>query len=149
MNSDVDEIVRLFVETLPGMVRNRNIDGYVGLFTEDAAWCPPNAPDRFGHEAIHAGVTAILANQDIDPIFTADEALVDGNNGYVLGSSAETLIPHDGGPQTVAYSREIWLFQRSSDSAPFKIARLIFNLKTDKAQLGDGPDSACRVSPQT
>lgn len=148
MNADTDEIVRLFEDILPGMVRSRNIDGYVGLFTEDAAWCPPNAPDRYGHDGIREGVTAILSNQDIDPVFTADEALVTGNDGYVLGWSAETLIPHDGGQQSIAYSREIWLFQRASQAAPFRIARLIFNLKADKAQLGPGPDSPCRISPR-
>lgn len=147
MSADVDEILRLFVDTLPGMVRDRNIKGYVSLFTENAAWCPPNAPDRYGHDGIREGVTAILANQDIDPVFTADEAMVVGNDGYVLGWSAETLIPHDGGPQTIAYSREIWLFQRASEQTPFKIARLIFNIKADKDQLGAGPDSPCRVSP--
>jgi ketosteroid isomerase-like protein len=127
-SEDEAEIERIFVDVLPRMVRTRNIPGYVSLFTHDAAWCPPNAPDRFGHAGVTVGVTEVLAKQDIDPYFTADQVVVhEPASGYVFGRSKEILKPHDGSPTTVAYSRELWLFRRTDDG--WKISHLIFNLK--------------------
>jgi ketosteroid isomerase-like protein len=138
---DEAELARIFAETLPGMVRTRDIHGYVSLFTEDAAWCPPSAPDRFGHAEITVGITQTLANQNIEPYFYIDQlAVLEPDFGYILGRSKEILQPHDGSPTTIAYSRELWQFRRVHHA--WKISHLIFNLKPPPAG-GDG-NQACR-----
>lgn len=138
-----EQLRTIFEVTLPMMVRTRNIQGYVNLFTRDGMWCPVNAQDRYGREDIAVGLAAALADVDIDPQFTAQEILVEGPFGYVLGFSKEAITPHDGSAPYVAWSREVWGFR--IEDGEYKIARLIYNLKQSEEQLGPGPRSPCAV----
>jgi len=121
------EMRHIFVDVLPSKVRSRDTYGYAALFAEDAVWCRPEAPDCVGPAEIQRGVSEILADQDIDPVFTADEVEVLGSYGYVFGRSAETLRPHDGSPSSVVYSRELWVFREVAGA--WKIFRMIWNIK--------------------
>src|SRR6478735_1254050 len=95
-DGDVAAITKIFVQTLPDMVRTRDVEGYVNLYTADGIWCPPNAPDRRGPKEIAIGFEGIIANQNIDPVFFVDQAEVMGTFGYVFGRSTEVLRPLDG-----------------------------------------------------
>ena len=128
-NDDERVITKIFVESLPSMVRARNFAGYARLFASDAMWCPSGAAARTGPAAIEQGVEGVLATLDIDPIFYADEVRVMGSFGYVFGRSKETLHPRDGSPSSIVYSRELWLFRKESDG--WKIARMIFNFEPE------------------
>ncbi|MEO1671726.1 MAG: DUF4440 domain-containing protein, partial [Cyanobacteria bacterium J06631_2] len=72
-SQDREEIKRVFESVYADNVRTKNLQGYGEMFTEDALWMPPNAPDCCGKADIVAGFRAQVASQSIDPIFTADE----------------------------------------------------------------------------
>jgi ketosteroid isomerase-like protein len=129
LSSQADEaaIRNIFVNVLPSMVKARNIQGYAGLFAEDAVWCPPNAIDRTGPAQIAVGVSEVLANDNFDPTFYADDVQATPEFGYVFGRSKELITPIGGGQTTTAYSRELWVFRKISGE--WKIYRMIWNLR--------------------
>lgn len=126
-NSDRDEIRRVFEEVYADNVRAKNLIGYGEMYTEDALWMAPNVPDRCGREDIIAGFAESVANQDIDPIFTADEIEVMGDSGYVIGISLATIYPNDGSPSKQAKFRALWLMKKVYGD--WKIHRQIWNNK--------------------
>jgi uncharacterized protein (TIGR02246 family) len=122
---DRNEIKRIFEVELPSMVRNRDIPGYVSLFTRDAIWVPQGKVQREGRAEITEGVTQVLADTDIDPTFTAEHIGVSEPLGYVFGKSKEILKPINGGPTTVANSRELWVMRK--ERGKWKIYRMLWN----------------------
>ncbi len=77
--SDRNEIRKVFEEVYAENVRAKNLQGYADMYTENALWMTPDVPDRCGQEDIVEGFAEQIANQDIDPIFTADEIEVMGD----------------------------------------------------------------------
>ncbi|WP_055077782.1 nuclear transport factor 2 family protein [Pseudanabaena sp. 'Roaring Creek'] len=124
---DQEKIRAVFEEIYPINVRSRDLESYGEMYTDDALWIPPNAPDRCGKGDIIEGFANTIANQDIDPIFTAEEIEVIGDFGYVLGTSIATIYPHDGSPNKVVRYRALWLMAKEGDE--WKINRQIWNVK--------------------
>ncbi|NET09750.1 MAG: SgcJ/EcaC family oxidoreductase [Symploca sp. SIO2B6] len=124
---DRDEIRRVFEETYADNIRTKNHQGYGDMYTEDALWMPPNASDRCGREDILEAFDAMVANQDIDPIFVADEIEVMGDVGYVIGISNATIYPSDGSGPKQAKFRALWLMKK--DCGQWRISRQIWNNK--------------------
>jgi uncharacterized protein (TIGR02246 family) len=124
---DRDEIRRVFEETYAYNVRNRDIDSYGQMYTEDALWMAPDVDDRRGIEEILQGFAQSIDKQDIDPVFTAEEIEVMGDFGYVVGVSMATIYPHDGSPAKQAKFRALWLMKR--EAGIWKIDRQIWNNK--------------------
>src|SRR5262245_54974771 len=104
---DVAEITRIFEQVLPSYVQAHDVAAYVTLYLPDGAWCPPNRADCLGTDAIFAGVTALLTGVNVDPHFVADEAYVNGSDGYVFGRSTLEITPQGGGQTTTVYNREL------------------------------------------
>ncbi|MEA5515811.1 nuclear transport factor 2 family protein [Nodularia sp. UHCC 0506] len=127
MFRDKDEIREIFEVVYPENVRTKNIEGYAEMYTENALWMPPNAPDRCGIPDIITGFMGQIANQDIDPIFTAEEIEVFNDFGYVNGLSVATIYPHDGSPSTETRFRALWVMKKECES--WKIYRQIWNVK--------------------
>lgn len=125
--SDFDSIKSIFEEVYADNVRTKNLQGYGDMYTEDALWMAPNVPDRRGREEIVAGFARQIANQDIDPIFTADEIKVMGDFGYAIGVSIATIYPHDGSTPKKVKFRALWLMKKVEDT--WKIDRQIWNNK--------------------
>lgn len=44
---DLDEIRRLFEEIYPSNIRNRDVQGYADMYTENAVWIPPGDTTRY------------------------------------------------------------------------------------------------------
>lgn len=126
-NSDYDEIKRIFEVVYAENVRTKNLEGYGEMYTENALWMPPDAPDRCGIADIIAGFAATVANQSIDPVFTADEIEVIGDFGYVVGISIATIYPDDGSPSRDAKYKALWLMKKVQGI--WKIDRQIWNNK--------------------
>lgn len=126
-NSDYDEIKRIFEVVYAENVRTKNLEGYGEMYTENALWMPPDAPDRCGIADIIAGFAATVANQSIDPVFTADEIEVIGDFGYVVGISIATIYPDDGSPSRDAKYQALWLMKKVQGI--WKIDRQIWNNK--------------------
>ncbi len=127
MSSDRNEIRRVFEEVYAENVRSKNLQGYGEMYAEDALWMAPNVADRCGREDIVEGFAEQIANQDIDPIFTADEIEVMGDFGYVIGISLATIYPHDGSPSKQVKFRALWLMKKYQGQ--WKIVRQIWNNK--------------------
>lgn len=126
-NSDRDEIRKVFEEVYADNVRTKNLQGYGEMYTEDALWMAPNVSDRCGREDIIEGFAESVANQDIDPVFTADEIQVMGDFGYVIGISIATVYPNDGSVPKQVKFRALWLMKKVRQS--WKIDRQIWNSK--------------------
>ncbi|BAB77947.1 YybH family protein [Anabaena sp. FACHB-709] len=124
---DQDQIRSIFEEVYPDNVRGRDLSAYADMYTEDALWMPPNGPDRCGIPDILEGFADTIANQDIDPIFTAEEIEVKGDCGYVIGISLATIRPKDGSPSRQVKYRALWLMKKDCDR--WKISRQIWNVK--------------------
>ncbi len=125
--SDREEIRRVFEDVYGENVRNKDLRGYGEMYTEDALWIPPDVQDRCGVEDIIEGFAHTVTNQDIDPIFSADEIDVMGDFGYVNGISIAKIFPHDGSePKTVKF-RALWLMKKVNGE--WKIKRQIWNNK--------------------
>ena len=125
--NDRDSIRRIFEEVYAENVRSKNLQGYGDMYTEDALWMAPNVSDRCGRADIIEGFAEQIANQDIDPVFTADEIKVMGDVGYVIGISIATIYPHDGRPPKQVKFRALWLMTKVQDT--WKIDRQIWNDK--------------------
>ncbi len=127
ISKDRDEIRKVFEEVYAENVRTKNLQGYGEMYTENALWMAPNVADRCGREDIIEGFAATIANQDIDPIFTADEIEVMGDFGYVIGISVATIYPNDGSPPKQVKFRALWLMKKEFGN--WKIHRQIWNNK--------------------
>ena len=125
--NDRDSIRKVFEEVYADNVRTKNLQGYGDMYTKDALWMAPNVPDRCGREDIVEGFAESVANQDIDPVFTADEIEVMGDFGYVTGTSVATIyLQDDSTPKEVKF-RALWLMKKVQDT--WKIDRQIWNNK--------------------
>jgi uncharacterized protein (TIGR02246 family) len=128
-SSDRNEIREIFEEVYAANVRSGNLQGYGEMYTEDALWMPPNAPDRRGINDITEGFAQQIEHQDIDPTFTAEEIEVLGDFGYVVGLSQATLSPKDGSSSRQAKYRALWLMKK--EQGLWKIDRQIWNTKPE------------------
>ncbi|MCC5624042.1 DUF4440 domain-containing protein, partial [Nostoc sp. CHAB 5715] len=81
--SDKDKIREIFEEVYANNVKSEDLAGYGEMYTENALWMAPNVPDRVGISDIVEGFSEQIANNRIDPIFTAEEIEVIGDFGYV------------------------------------------------------------------
>ncbi len=126
-SKDRNEIRRVFEEVYAENVRCKNLQGYSDMYTEGALWMAPSVPDRCGRAEIVEGFAEQIANQDIDPVFTADEIKVMGDVGYVMGISSATIYPHDGRPPKQVKFRALWLMKKEQEN--WKIDRQIWNNK--------------------
>ncbi|MFZ1025505.1 MAG: SgcJ/EcaC family oxidoreductase [Limnoraphis robusta] len=126
-SSDRDEIRKVFEEVYAKNVKTKNLQGYGDMYTENALWMPPNGADLRGRQDIIGGFQKMIANQDIDPVFKADEIEVMGDFGYVIGTSDATIKPHDGSPSKQAKFSALWLMKK--DGGEWKIDRQIWNNK--------------------
>ena len=119
-------MLEIFLHTLPGYVKAKDIAGYASLFSEDAVWCPPSAPLRTGPAAIAEGFGAMAAILDFDPSFAVVEVEAFETEGQIFGRGTIILTPVGGGQSTTAHSREWWKF--ISTASGWRIARLMWNL---------------------
>ncbi|MGL5195739.1 MAG: YybH family protein [Chroococcales cyanobacterium] len=114
-------------EVYPGNVRAKDLMYYSQMYTEDALWMPPDAPDRIGIHDILQGFAKQCDHQSTDPIFKAEEIEVTGDFAYVIGTCAVTIYPNDGSPDHVVQYRVLWLMKK--ERFTWKISREIWNKK--------------------
>lgn len=126
---DQEKIRCVFEEVYPKNVRERNLSAYADMYTKEALWMAPGVPDRSGIEEIVKGFTEQIAQNDIDPIFTAEEIEVMGDFGYVTGISVATIRPKDGSSSRSVKFRALWLMKKEQDV--WKISHQIWNNKPE------------------
>ncbi len=125
--SDREAIRKVFEEVYGDNVRTKNIEGYGEMYTKNALYMPPNAPDRCGISEIKEAFKEVIANQHIDPTFIADEIEVMGDFGYVVGISNAIITPDDGSDPRKARFRALWLMKK--EGKEWLIDRQIWNNK--------------------
>jgi len=128
-SSDHAKIRSVFEEVYPTNVRERDLSAYADMYTKDALWMAPGVPDRSGIAEIVEGFAEQIAQNDIDPIFTAEEIKVMGDFGYVIGISLAIIRPKDGSPSRSVKFRALWLMKKEQDV--WKISRQIWNNKPE------------------
>ena len=126
---DQEKIRCVFEEVYPKNVRERNLSAYADMYTKEALWMAPGVPDRSGIEEIVKGFAEQIAQNDIDPIFTAEEIEVMGDFGYVTGISVATIRPKDGSSSRSVKFRALWLMKKEQDV--WKISHQIWNNKPE------------------
>ena len=126
---DQEKIRCVFEEVYPKNVRERNLSAYADMYTKEALWMAPGVPDRSGIEEIVKGFAEQIAQNDIDPIFTAEEIKVMGDFGYVIGISLATIRPKDGSSSRSVKFRALWLMKKDQDV--WKISHQIWNNKPE------------------
>ncbi len=130
MNDDEAELRKIYEVLQPKAVRENDVPAYAALFDKDATWCPNGAIERHGPPDIAVGFAAVIADTSYDATNVAIDIKVLGDYGYVFGHNRIRSIPHDGSPQTISHSREIWLFRKRHD---WKIWNMIWNIAPAKA----------------
>ncbi|MFM6024191.1 MAG: nuclear transport factor 2 family protein, partial [Dolichospermum sp.] len=98
-SDDKEEIKQVFEKTYAENMRTGNMQGYGDMYTKDALWMPPDAIDRHGKDDILKAFAESIASQKVDPVFTAEEIVVMGDFGYVIGNSKATVTPHNSSEQ--------------------------------------------------
>lgn len=127
ISNDKEKIREIFEEVYAFNVKSENLPGYGEMYTEDALWMAPNVRDRVGISDIVEGFNEQIANNRINPIFTAEEIEVIGDFGYVVGISIATISPRDGTPSKQVKFRALWLMKKEYNN--WKINRQIWNNK--------------------
>ena len=126
--SDEKKIRELFEVTYPQNVKNRDINAYRRMYTEDALWSPPKTEvECQGPDAIAEAFAKQIADVDIDPVFTADEICVLGHIAYVWGTSKATVTHHADHSVNHVNFRALWIVRRENNA--WLIARQLWNTK--------------------
>ncbi len=120
-----ERIERVFGEVQPHFVRTRNVEGYAGLFAEDAVWWPMGRATRIGPKEIAEGFTEVMAGCHIEAVFEAVELIVRDDFGLAALHGTETIRFDNGDPTQVVHSREIWEFREVAGD--LKISRMLWN----------------------
>ena len=124
--NDRDEIREVFEQTYARCMREKDRDAYLNMYTEGVWWMPPGGSDLFRREDVGEAFARMVENQDIDPVFTADEVVVTGEVGYVTGMSDAT-IRKPGAKPTLVRFRALWIMKK--EDGRWKIDRQIWNEK--------------------
>ncbi len=128
LNQDVQSIKRLVEETYPANVKSSDGAQYASMFTEDALWMPPDAPDFRGTQEIEGEITNRFQQFTINPTVIAEEIeVVTSDFAYVVGKASVILQPKDGSESMNMAFRPVWLLRK--EDSTWKIARQIWNVK--------------------
>ncbi len=126
MPNDADAIQALSDEWV-ATANEGDIDGWVGIFADDAIVMAPDAPIVVGKQAIHDWVKEAFF--DVFDI-TLDNSIVEldvaDNWACVRLTSSFTGAPKDGGDTLHAVGKGVGVFRKQPDGA-WKWASVIFN----------------------
>lgn len=120
-----ERLERIFMEVQPHFVRAKDVEGYAGLFAEDAVWWPMGRATRIGPREIGQGFAELMAGCQIEAVFQAVELVVREDFGLAALHGVETIRFDNGDPTQVVHSREIWEFREVAGEV--KISRMLWN----------------------
>ena len=125
---DVKKIKQLIEEIYPANVRTGDPVKYASIFSEEALWMPPGAPDRQGQKGVSEGISVNFQQVEVDPNLITDEIEIVGSDmAYALGKVTAELRPKDGLDPMTVKMRAMWLLRR--EDSEWKIFRQIWNNK--------------------
>jgi uncharacterized protein (TIGR02246 family) len=135
LEADLCAIRRLVEETYPQLANAGDADAYAALYTHDAVWSPPQAPDRYGPDQIRFAFVA--KNARIQATMHVDDASVMGDRAFVTALARVHIYPKSGLRTVTDHYRGLWLMRR--EQGTWKIFRQIWTLKpvSEVARLFD------------
>lgn len=136
-DKDVEELRRMFEVELPAAVRARDVEAYASHFAEEAVWCPPDVAEGHNPAEIAKGFAGLIANVNVDPVFTTHDIVVKGKDAHLFGRGLLTIYPLDGGPSSVDHSRELRIFRK--EQGVWKITYMMWNSDPTKPAPGSKP----------
>lgn len=125
MSNDIDAVKRLIEETYQNIANSGDPEAYVSLYTDDALWSPPSAPDRRGKANIKFGF--IAKNSDISATMKVDDCEIIGDFGFVTAMARVKVMPRDGKEPILYFYRGLWHVRKISGN--WKIDRQIWTEK--------------------
>lgn len=128
--SSPDELVikKLIEETYPINARSGSGEQYSSMYTEDALWMPPKAPDRKGSSNIATGFSAMVKKGYFDPTLKVMEInIINDEYAFVIGNAQVVITPLDSKKPKNATLRVFWIVRKVSGQ--WKIYRQIWNPK--------------------
>ncbi len=81
-----------------GAAKEKNVEGVLGYYTDDASLLPPEAPIASGKEAVRAVWTQLLANPDVSWQTTRVEVSRAGDLAYATGTYEITVDASEDNP---------------------------------------------------
>jgi len=128
-SQDEAAIKMLIEKTYPINARSGNGDQYASMYTKDALWMPPKAPDRKGNSDIAKGFSDMVKNGYFDPTLKVMEINVINNDyAFVIGDAQVKITPLNGKKAKNVTLRVFWIMRKHSGQ--WKIHRQIWNPKT-------------------
>ena len=126
---DDDKALRELIRDYQKSINTGDAQKYSALYTDDAIWMPPNAPDRIGRAEILKMQSAIFAKFATHTELTPTEVrLLSDQWGLVLCSSRGTMTPRGGGNAVEFAFSIVFLTARQPDGS-WLVARQIWNQK--------------------
>ena len=126
MPSDSDAI-RAIAEEYASAVSSDDLDRLIAIFTDDAHFLTPDAPELVGTDAIRSWVK----EKNFDPFVVQEQIAVTHLDmtdswAYGRGTFAASVTPRGGGDELSGVGKWIGSFAKQSDGG-WKWASLIFN----------------------
>lgn len=107
---------------------SKDLEGFVAMYTSDAAMYPPDLPVAKGSEAIRATAGAFMEDPAFAVSFTPGtvDVAASGDMGYTYGTANITITGPDGTPLTETI-RDFHLWKRQADGS-WKLVVDIWNI---------------------
>jgi uncharacterized protein (TIGR02246 family) len=125
VSNDIEAVTRLIEETYQNTANSGDAEAYASLYTENAIWSPPSAPDRRGKANIKFGF--IVKNADISATMKVDDCEVIGDFAFVTAMARVKVMPRDGSESILYFYRGLWHVRKIAGS--WKIDRQIWTEK--------------------
>lgn len=108
------QAIRDVVSTWLRASKDGDIDGVLGLMTDDVVFLTPGQPPMLGKSAFAAGQAAVKHQFDMDATSDVQEITVLGDWAYIWTKLSVVMTPKDGGPDVKRAGPTLSIFRRES-----------------------------------
>jgi uncharacterized protein (TIGR02246 family) len=110
-----------------------DVDGILGLFTDDAVQMSPNEPAIVGKEAQRLRLAPAVEMFDASVDWNSEEARVAGDWAFDRGTMIMDVTPKSGGATQRVNGKYILILERTTVAA-WKVARFMYNSSEPPAE---------------
>ena len=125
--ADVNAI-RSLIQQMKDASSARDLEAFVGLFTEDFIAMLPDRPPVIGRDAWRASVRAPFEQSSVEHLdMTSEEIVVAGDWAFERHDETVVLVDRANGHRRRGYAKGIWILRRQAEGS-WRFARYIYNL---------------------